>query len=156
MTDRSQYQFVTRWKIPAPLDQVWTQLMSPEDWPTWWRGVERVELLQPGGAPHGIGAIRRYTWKSWLPYRLSFIMETTRVEPQALIEGRASGELEGVGCWHLSQAAGMTHVRYDWNVIATKRWMQWLAPIARPLFAWNHDVVMAWGEVGLRQRLRFH
>ena len=26
-----------------------------------------------------------------------------------------------------------------------------LAPLARPIFAWNHDVVMAWGGEGLAQ-----
>ncbi|HUQ70010.1 MAG TPA: SRPBCC family protein [Planctomycetaceae bacterium] len=149
----SRYSFVTRWAIPAPQERVWALLMSPEQWPTWWRGVERVELLQPGGGAHGLGAVRRYTWKSRLPYRLTFTMETVRIEPQTLIAGRATGELEGSGCWHLSHDAGVTHVRYDWEVIATKWWMQWLAPVARPLFEWNHNVVMEWGREGLRQRI---
>ena len=26
-------------------------------------------------------------------------------------------------------------------------------PIARPLFGWNHDVVMEWGRIGLVQRV---
>jgi hypothetical protein len=149
----SRYQFVTRWDVAAPQAHVWELLMAPEQWPTWWRGVERVELLQPGCEPHGVGAVRRYTWRSRLPYRLTFTMETTRIEPQSLIEGRATGELEGQGCWHLSHSTGITHVRYDWDVVATKPWMQWLAPLARPLFAWNHDVVMRWGCEGLRQQV---
>jgi hypothetical protein len=48
----------------------------------------------------------------------------------------------------------MTHVRYDWQVVANKRWMRWLAPLARPLFAWNHDVVMDWGRIGLLRRVQ--
>lgn len=31
--------------------------------------------------------------------------------------------------------------------------MNLLAPLARPLFAWNHDVVMAWGLAGLLRLL---
>jgi len=31
--------------------------------------------------------------------------------------------------------------------------MNYLAPIARPLFKWNHDVVMGWGSEGLARRL---
>jgi hypothetical protein len=31
--------------------------------------------------------------------------------------------------------------------------MNYLAPIARPVFKWNHDVVMAWGREGLEKRL---
>jgi hypothetical protein len=48
---------------------------------------------------------------------------------------------------------GATIVRYDWNVETTKRWMNLLTPIARPLFEWNHNVVMNWGAEGLAKRL---
>jgi hypothetical protein len=146
------YAFVTEWTIPAPVDHVWRELTTPDDWPTWWRGVERVEMLRPGETS-GIGAVRRYTWRSRLPYRLTFVMETTRIEPCTLIEGMASGELEGRGCWQLRAAGGHTAVRYDWQVKATKAWMRFAAPIAKPLFAWNHDVVMEWGRQGLVRRV---
>lgn len=148
----ANYRFVTRWDIPTTIDRVWRELMTPDEWPTWWRGVEKVELLRPGEGP-GIGAVRRYTWKSRLPYRLSFTMETTRIEDQRLIEGRATGELEGRGCWSLASDNGVTHVEYVWEVATTKLWMRLLNPIARPLFAWNHDVVMNWGREGLLRRL---
>lgn len=148
----SQYSFVTNWIIPAPLERVWNELMLPEQWPTWWRGVEKVELLQPGTDELGTGAVRRYTWRSRLPYRLTFVMETTRIEPQTCIEGRATGELEGAGVWRLASDGRVTQVRYDWQVEANKAWMRWLAPLARPLFEWNHDVVMQWGEIGLAAR----
>jgi hypothetical protein len=112
-----------------------------------------VELLSRGRNALGTGAVRRYTWRSRLPYRLTFVMETTHIEPVVRIEGRAKGELEGIGCWHLSHDGQATHVRYDWSVEANKPWMRWLAPIARPLFEWNHDVVMEWGRQGLLKRL---
>ena len=82
------------------------------------------------------------------------MMETTSVEPRTKIEGQATGELEGYGCWRLSHSDGVTHVRYDWRVFANKWWMIWLAPIAKPLFRWNHDVVMDWGRQGLLNRVR--
>ena len=148
----SQYTFITHWRIPAPVDRVWRELMAPDEWPTWWRGVERVELLRPG-LNGDIGAIRRYTWKSRLPYRLTFDMETTRIEPQRVIEGRASGELAGTGRWELTPQENSTRVRYDWSVQTTKAWMRVLSPIARPIFAWNHDIVMAWGLEGLVRRV---
>jgi uncharacterized protein YndB with AHSA1/START domain len=149
----SQYQFVTHWQIAAPVERVWGVLNAPDQWPQWWRGVERVDLLRPSLDDLGTGAVRRYTWKSRLPYRLSFVMETTHVEPHSRIEGHATGELEGRGCWQLTCAHGMTHVQYDWQVNVNKRWMRWLAPLARPLFEWNHDVVMEWGRVGILRRL---
>lgn len=148
----SDYRFLTRWDIPAPVDRVWQELMTPELWPTWWRGVERVELLRSGTGP-GLGAIRRYTWKSRLPYRLTFDMETTRIEDHRLIEGHATGELAGRGRWSLQAHGETTQVEYLWEVSATKWWMRFLSPVAKPVFAWNHDVVMDWGREGLLRRL---
>jgi uncharacterized protein YndB with AHSA1/START domain len=153
MANPSRYEFVTQWTIPAPIERVWKELLFPEQWPDWWRGVESVELVRPGVAPLGTGAIRRYVWKSRLPYRLKFTMETTFIEPLSRIEGHATGELEGFGCWQLSHADGNTQVRYDWHVIANKWWMRWLAPLARPAFEWNHDIVMEWGRQGLIRRV---
>ncbi len=80
-------------------------------------------------------------------------METTRVEPVSLIEGRAIGELQGVGRWQLSTDGETTTVRYDWKVETSKGWMNVIAPLARPFFSWNHNVVMGWGGEGLAKRL---
>ena len=148
----AKYEFVTIWKVKAPQEKVWDLILNPDRWPQWWRGVERVEKLREGEVDH-VGALFRYTWKSKLPYRLIFEMETTRVEPISLIEGRAVGELEGQGRWTLSHEKGITTARYDWKVVTTKAWMNLLAPIARPFFNWNHDVVMNWGGEGLAREL---
>ena len=80
-------------------------------------------------------------------------METIRIEPPLLLEGTAIGELQGHGRWQLSTADTETIVRYDWNVETNKWWMNLLAPIARSLFEWNHNVVMNWGAKGLEERL---
>ena len=148
----AQYEFVSLWKFNAPQQQVWDLIFHAEEWPNWWRGVEKVEQLKAGDANH-VGAVHRYTWKSKLPYRLVFQMETTRVAPVSLIEGRAIGELQGLGRWQLSHDGEVTTVRYDWKVETTKCWMNYLAPIARPLFSWNHNVVMDWGREGMERKL---
>lgn len=134
------------------MKDVWEAISESDAWPTWWRGVEKVELIKQGDA-NDIGTVKRYTWKSKLPYRLVFDMQTTRIERHSLIEGAASGELEGTGVWTFTHANGVTTVRYDWNVDTTRRWMNLLAPVARPLFKWNHDVVMDWGREGLEKLL---
>ena len=148
----SDYSFVTLWRFRAPLASVWDLIYRSEHWPAWWRGVERVEKIEDGDA-EGIGSVRRYTWKSKLPYRLAFDMRLVRIEPMSIIEGEAIGELKGKGRWHLAEDGDVTSVRYDWNVATTKSWMNLLAPIARPVFKWNHDVVMGWGADGLAKRL---
>lgn len=109
--------------------------------------------LEPASGEHGAGSLRRFTWKSALPYRLAFDLRVTRAVPLQRIESRAAGELEGTGIWTFQPDGGGTRVRYDWDVRTTKPWMNLLAPAARPLFAWNHDVVMRWGERGLRSLL---
>ncbi len=108
----ADYEFVTIWRFNAPQEKVRDLIFHCEDWPEWWPGVEKVEKLKDGDANH-VGAIHRYTWKSKLPYRLIFQMETTRVEPVLWIEGRAIGELQGVGRWQLSNDGETTSVRYD-------------------------------------------
>ena len=55
----------------------------------------------------------------------------------------------GRGHWRLFEQDGVTAVVYDWQVATTKRWMNLLAPVARPVFEYNHDVVMGWGGEGL-------
>jgi uncharacterized protein YndB with AHSA1/START domain len=148
----AQYEFLTTWCLEAPIDRVWDALYESERWPEWWRGVERVSVLERGDAQR-VGELSRYTWKSRLPYRLEFDMRTTRVERPHLVEGRAQGELTGEGRWRLFEAPGQTAVTYEWRVETTERWMNALAPLARPLFAWNHDVVMRNGGRGLAERL---
>lgn len=149
MTD---YAFVTYWTFKAPLESVWPLIHDADAWPSWWRGVEKVELVSKGDEA-GIGAVRRFTWKSSLPYRLRFDMRATRVEKPKLLEGEASGELEGTGRWTLRQDGAWTTVRYEWNVRTTRRWMNWLAPLLKKAFQRNHDVVMAWGGEGIARQL---
>ena len=48
-----------------------------------------------------------------------------------------------------SSATRETTVTYEWNVRTTKPWMNVAAPLARPIFRWNHNVVMHQGGEGL-------
>jgi uncharacterized protein YndB with AHSA1/START domain len=151
----TELHLVTEWALAAPPAAVWDALTHPEDWPTWWRAVERVELIEAGDAS-GLGAYRRFTWRTALPYRLRFSMRVTRIEPMSVLEGWADGELSGVGRWTLTAHGDKTHVLYDWFVKLNSPWMRALAPLLRPVFAWNHDRVMAWGYEGLARKLAEH
>ncbi|MGB2693076.1 MAG: hypothetical protein WBB48_06550 [Thermodesulfobacteriota bacterium] len=71
----------------------------------------------------------------------------------AYLEGIAKGELDGKGIWRLSEDGDQTIARYDWFVNTTKPWMNILAPLAKPVFEWNHKVVMSWGAQSLAKRL---
>jgi polyketide cyclase/dehydrase/lipid transport protein len=148
----NSYQLVSHWYFAAPIDCIWDGIYDVETWPKWWKYVLAVEELERGDAT-GVGAVRRYTWGSRLPYRLTFSMRTTRVDSPQLLEGVAQGELDGTGRWTLSQHGAHTHVRYDWQVSTSRAWMNALAPVLAPAFRWNHGEVMAEGARGLARYL---
>jgi hypothetical protein len=148
----AEYSFLTTWLLESPRDPIWAAIHDQERWPEWWRGVEVAKEVR-GGDDDGVGTISRMVWKSWLPYRVSFEVLTTRVDYPDLMEGRATGELEGVGRWRLYEQGGVTAVLYQWNVATTRPWMNALAPALRPVFEWNHDWVMRQGGEGLARLL---
>jgi uncharacterized protein YndB with AHSA1/START domain len=139
----AEYRFLTTWLLEADRERVWDAIYESERWPEWWKGVLESEKLEEGDES-GVGQFGRYVWKSKLPYRLEFFVRTTKVERPELLEGEASGELAGTGRWRLFEQSGVTAVTYEWNV---------LAPVARPIFAVNHDYVMRNGGDGLSRLL---
>jgi uncharacterized protein YndB with AHSA1/START domain len=145
------YEFLTTWCLDAPIDTVFEVLRDSARYPRWWKGVQSVELLEPGDEI-GLGELDHFTWRSVLPYSLGFDLRVTRVERPHLIEAYAAGELEGVGTWRLYEGQG-TAIVYDWRVRTTKAWMNLLGPFARPAFRWNHDLVMRQGGEGLAAEL---
>jgi len=147
-----RYRFLTSWLIESPRDDVWEVLQDPVRWPEWWRGVVRVSELDAGDERR-VGSRYRIAWRSRIPYELEFDFTVGRLEAPRFMEGDAEGALQGTGRWLLFERDGVTAVLYDWRVETTKRWMNVLAPVARPLFERNHDVVMRWGGEGLARRL---
>jgi hypothetical protein len=148
----SGYALVTHWHIGAAIDPVWDALYRVEDWPRWWRYVKAVVELKQGDA-NGVGAVRRFTWTSRLPYSLTFEMRSSVVERPTFMEGIASGELSGRGRWRFAAEGATTRVRYEWTVQTTRPWMNLLAPLMAPAFRWNHGQVMAEGGRGLARHL---
>jgi uncharacterized protein YndB with AHSA1/START domain len=152
----AEYSFLTTWLLESPREPVWEAIYDQASWPQWWRGVEEATEMRPGEAGpgrDGVGTVARMVWKSLLPYRVEFEVTTTRVERPHLLEADAVGELAGVGRWRLYEHDGATAVLYEWNVATTKAWMNLLAPVARPIFEWNHDWVMARGGEGISDLL---
>jgi hypothetical protein len=147
------YRFVTDWHVDAPTERVWDAIYHSERWPDWWHGVVAVAPV-PAGPSDDAGEVRRYTFRGRLPYSLTFDMRVTRSDPHTLLEGRASGELEGTGTWTFRGSNGGTDVRYVWDVRTTRRWMDLPIPFARRFFTANHDLIMRWGAEGLERHLR--
>jgi Polyketide cyclase / dehydrase and lipid transport len=148
----ADYTFLTAWRVAARREDVFEVLHESERWPEWWDGLERVVKLEEGDAD-GRGSLGVYTWRSVMRYRLEFEMRITRVERPYRMDGEATGELAGTGIWRLYEDGDATAVLFEWQVHTTRRWMNALAPIARPVFRWNHDRLMRAGGHGLAQRL---
>ncbi len=148
----TQYAFITRWQIKAPLSEVWDAIHSSLDWPVWWKGVIKVRELEKGDTD-GVGGVREYTWRSILPYQLAFNMRLTELEKYKRMKGIAFGELEGEGEWFFEEKDGITFIHYYWTVFTNKAWMNYLAFMLKPAFNYNHDVVMSWGAKGLAKKL---
>ena len=148
----ADYRFLTTWVVDAPIERVWDAIYAIQEWPTWWRGVERVTELVHGEGD-GVGTIYAHIWRSRIPYAVQFTVEVVRVEKPHLIEAKAEGGLAGTGTFRLFAGPVGTAVTYDWAVRTTKAWMNAIAPVARPVFAWNHHAVMKNGGAGLARLL---
>lgn len=146
----AEYRFLTTWLLDSPRQPVWDVLYDVAAWPRWWDGVVEATELEHG-EPSGVGTEFRLVWRSRIPYRVAFRVSVDRVEPPRKMSGSVVGELRGGGAFRLLEdpEAGTTAVLFDWRVSTTRRWMNLVAPLARPVFARNHDWVMTRGGEGL-------
>lgn len=148
----NHYSFVTTWKIEAPLQAVWDVIRSSQDFPYWWKAVLNVKTIDRGNHM-GIGRLEEQTWKGLLPYQLTFLIKITAIDYLKSIEFTASGNLEGYGKWSFNTEEYGVTLQHTWDVKTTEKWLNILAPVAKPLLAWNHDEIMRWGAQGLARKL---
>ena len=146
------YRFLTTWCLDAPVERVWDAVYAAERWPAWWPGVERAATVEEGDE-NDIGCVWSFAWRSRLPYTITFESETTRVERPHVMEGRTRGDLNGIGSWRFYSGSEGTAAVYRWDVATGPRWMNAIAPLARPAFVWNHDLIMRRGAEGLARLL---
>ena len=144
------FRLPTEWRVPGTVERACEVLSAPERFPDWWGDVYlSVEVLDRGG-PDERARIRA---KGRLPYEVVWTGRIVEDERPRRWVIEATGDLEGRGEWRLSQEGGEVRIHYDWRVRAEKPWMRALAPLLRPLFAWNHRWAMARGEEGLRRKM---
>jgi hypothetical protein len=111
-----------------------------------------VHLLEQGDG-NGMGAYRRITWRGVFLSRITFNQRTVRIQPRALIESVADGQLTGMGRWQLTRAGSGTEVQHDWIVNVSLPGIPIVAGIAGLLFKWNHRSLMEAGRRGLESRV---
>lgn len=145
------YSFVTDWFIPADPGRVWDELNATDRYHEWWPSFVEYRTLTPELT--GVGARAERVVRGALPYQLRYTTTTTRFDPPREVAYDSVGDLIGDGRFLVLPHNGGTQVTFHWNVRTSRRVMNALAPLLRPLFAWNHNWVMAQGERGLKQRL---
>ena len=148
----TDYNFLTIWKFNAPLEKVYHAIHDADSYHLWWKGQSKVETIKKGNA-FGVGAIKKFKTRSVLPYSLTYTGTVLEVEPLKKVVGTTTGELEGRGTWVFEEETGITVVKYYWVVKTNSLVMNLLTPVLKPVFEWNHDVVMRWGGEGLAKYL---
>lgn len=148
----SNYRFQTMWWTHAAIDRIWEALADYAAWPTWWRGIQNVEVLRSGNES-GVGTVLRQWWRSWVPYTLVFNLEMIRLESKRLLEGRASGDLDDICKWTFTPVNDGTEIRFDVNVRTGRWWMNLPIPFAPRVVRANFETIMRWGREGLERKL---
>jgi hypothetical protein len=149
----NRYEFVTRWRVEAPREEVFRILEDTPGLVRWWPAVWlKVEQLQPEGEG-GIGGAYRLTSKGWLPYILHWTMTTTeKVFPERLALA-ADGDFRGTGVWTLTQDGAFTDATYTWVLVADKPLLKYLSFLFKPAFRANHNWAMRKGLESLKLEL---
>jgi hypothetical protein len=148
----NSYRFQTVWRTSADIERIWETLAHYSAWPTWWRGIRKVEVLQRGD-DSGVGTVLRQGWRSWLPYTLVFDLEMIRLESRKLLEGRANGDLKGICRWTFTPIQDGTEIRFDVNVRPGRWWMNLPLPFVPRIVRANFETIMRWGREGLERTL---
>jgi hypothetical protein len=105
------------------------------------------------GNESGAGTILRQRWRSRVPYTLLFDLEMLQIEGGKLLDGRASGDLEGACKWTLAPVDGGTELRFDVDVRTGRWWMNLPIPFASRVVQASFKTIMGWGREGMARTL---
>lgn len=147
MTPVADFVFRDEWRLAAPPAAVREVVRAVESWSEWWPSVESVTRV-----PSGDGEVWRFAFRTRLPYRMEFEARVLRDSQQG-VRTTVTGRVEGSGRWEVTEVDGGSVVGFDWEVRPQLLWMRVLAPLARPVFVWNHRELMDEGGEALARRL---
>lgn len=150
MSRLTEYHFSEQWFVDAPIGDVWPIIRKVAEYPRWWSEFLEATKRNDIDGPGGIVAVRV---KAALPYHMHFEIEAVREESPRIAEVRVRGDLNGSMKWTLTPEGGGTRLFFEETVITGKKLLNVLAPLFKPLFAWNHEIMMRHGEQGLRRLL---
>lgn len=146
-----EFLFRSVWHVPAPLVDIWNRVGRVTEYPTWWPGIKRVDLLKGRELPITVGTQAKYEVTSPL-YQLEYQTEVVEFETGKLIVATAVGDLVGTGTWMFQEKKGETQATFDWQVHVSPVFLRaasYLPPV-RHVMRFFHNQLMDAGERGLR------
>ena len=149
----NQYEFLSRWRVPATCGEVADILGDPLALQRWWPSVYLdVKELAPPDA-RGLGRRVALHTRGWLPYTIRWEFEVVESRYPRGFAIAAEGDFEGAGVWTLEQRGPAVDITFDWRIRAEKPLLRWLSFVLKPIFAANHRWAMARGEECLVREL---
>lgn len=140
------YAFRNEWNVRASTTTAFAVLNDIESYPRWWPEVRHVRRINDASAEVSI--------RSLVPYVLDVTLEKDVADAEAgLLRTSISGDLVGWSSWTITASAGGSRLSFEQEVEVTKRLVRVLSPVARPLFRFNHTLMMRRGEHGLDRYL---
>jgi len=149
----NEISITAHWTVPGTPSEVYEVLLDTEHYVDWWPEVFKSVTVVHQGSPEGGGKIANVQTKGVLPYHLNWRITVVEPTAPAGFTVKASGDLVGQGIWFLRAEADQTAVQYDWTVRVEKPIVRTLAPVLRPLLAFNHKWAMARGQEGLSREM---
>lgn len=153
-----RYEFLTKWKVKATCDQVYTILSEAEKLPEWWPSVYLdVRITAPGDENNVGKKVKLYT-KGWLPYTLYWNFVVTETHRPFGFTIKAFGDFVGEGIWTFSQSGDECDVTFSWILEVEKPLLKNFSFVLKPIFEANHKWAMKQGEKSLKLELlrRYH
>lgn len=139
------YRFSSVWRFDHDARHVYDALADGESYPTWWPQVREARRFDDDTG--------EVVCQSVLPYRLRMFARRLVTDPVTLhLKAELSGDLVGWAEWRVEPASSGCLARFHQQVDTTG-FIRRATLIARPIFNWNHEVMMRGGERGLRQLL---
>lgn len=146
------FNFRSIWRIPAELVVIWDTVGKVSEYPSWWPGIETVDVLQGPELPITVGTKAMYVVASPF-YRLRYQTEVKEFETGKYILADSHGDLKGTGKWTFHEMPTETVAVFDWQVRvepAVLRVLSHVAPV-RSVMHYFHNQLMDAGEKGLQR-----
>lgn len=146
-TGSNSYRFKSTWRVEGSVQAVFDGLERLDRYPDWWREVRSVTRLDQKRAKVRIKAL--------LPYSLDLVLTRTRADiVDGILEVTMTGDLAGWSRWQITREEGTLRLDFEEVAELMKPSLRRYGALARPVFAFNHWVMMVRGQRGLRRYLR--